>query len=135
MEASYRPVSLLMPDALPDARQPTPCGAGQPRLFGDQRPGAWRHPDGRHSDRRRGHPDNKTSRSHTADESRTDSLLGYETKIDNIFNPNADPGSLVDGSAERTTADGSSSARRKSTCASPQSSRRSSQRQSCHSGS
>lgn len=111
MEASYRPVSLPMPEAMPDARQPNSLWRqGSRAFFKDQRAGrvgdiltvVIQIDD-------EATLDNKTSRSHTANEAASlDSLLGYETKIDNIFNPNADPGSLVDGSADSgTTADGS----------------------------
>ena len=111
MAANYQPVSLPMPEALPDARQPNSLWRqGSRAFFKDQRAG-------RVGDiltvviqiNDQATLDNKTSRSHTANESASlDSLLGYETKIDNIFNPNADPSSLVDGAADSgTTADGS----------------------------
>jgi flagellar L-ring protein precursor FlgH len=111
MQPNYQPVSLPMPDALPDARQPNSLWRqGSRAFFKDQRAG-------RIGDiltvviqiNDQATLDNKTSRTHTANESAAlDSLLGYETKIDDIFNPNADPSSLVDGSADSgTTADGS----------------------------
>jgi len=110
-QANYHPVSLPMPEAMPDARQPNSLWRqGSRAFFEDQRAGRVGdiltvviHINDQAT------LDNKTSRSHSANEAAAlDSLLGYETKIDNIFNKNADPGSLVDGSAKSNTeADGS----------------------------
>ncbi len=110
-QTAYQPVSLPMPDPLPDARQPNSLWRqGSRAFFKDQRAG-------RVGDiltvvieiDDEATLDNRTSRTRSADESAAlDALLGYETKIDEIFNENADPTNLVTADSDSTsTGDGS----------------------------
>src|SRR5262245_5558870 len=97
-QMAYKPVSLPMPEPLPDTRQPNSLWRqGARAFFKDQRAG-------RVGDiltvvieiNDEATLDNRTSRTRSADENAAlDALLGYETKIDDIFNENADPTNLV----------------------------------------
>jgi flagellar L-ring protein precursor FlgH len=110
----YQPVSLPMPDPLTDARQPASLWRqGSRAFFKDQRAG-------RVGDiltvvieiQDEATLDNSTSRTRSADESAAlDNLLGYETKIPDIFNEHADPANLVNGNSDSTSTGTGSTAR------------------------
>lgn len=110
-QTAYRPVSMPMPAALPDARQPNSLWRqGSRAFFKDQRAG--RVGDIltvviEISDEAK--LDNKTSRSRNADESAgLDNLLGYEAALNNIFNKDLIPGDLANAdSASSSDGDGS----------------------------
>ncbi|MGH6891269.1 MAG: flagellar basal body L-ring protein FlgH [Dongiaceae bacterium] len=111
---AYRPVSLPMPNPIPDARQPNSLWRqGSRAFFKDQRAG-------RVGDiltvviaiEDDATLDNKTSRTRSADESAAlDNLLGYETEIPDIFHEDADPSSLVKGNSDSTSTGNGSVAR------------------------
>jgi flagellar L-ring protein FlgH len=94
----YQPVSLPMPEPMTDLRQPASLWRqGARAFFKDQRAG-------RVGDiltvviaiNDQAQLDNKTSRSRSADESAAlDNLLGYETRIPDVFDSHADPSNLV----------------------------------------
>jgi flagellar L-ring protein FlgH len=100
----YQPVSLPMPAPMTDLRQPASL---------------WRQGEraGRVGDiltvviaiNDQAQLDNSTSRSRSADESAAlDNLLGYETRIPDIFDSHADPSNLVNAdSGSNTTGTGS----------------------------
>jgi len=110
----YKPVSLPMPDPLEQSRQPASLWRqGSRAFFKDQRAG-------RVGDiltvviaiKDDATLDNKTSRTRSADESAgLDNLLGYETKIPDIFNKNAIPGDLVNADSDSTSSGTGSTAR------------------------
>jgi flagellar L-ring protein FlgH len=110
----YQPVSLPMPDPLTDARQPASLWRqGSRAFFKDQRAG-------RIGDiltvviqiEDEATLDNSTSRTRSADESAgLDNLLGYETKIPDIFNSHAIPGDLVNADSDSTSTGTGSTAR------------------------
>ncbi len=110
-QTAYRPVSLPMPDPIPDARQPNSLWRqGSRAFFKDQRAG-------RVGDiltvvieiDDEATLDNKTSRTRSADESAgLDNLLGYEGELDRIFTEDVVPGDLVNADSDSTsTGDGS----------------------------
>jgi len=111
----YKPVSLPMPDPLTDARQPASLWRqGSRAFFKDQRAG-------RVGDiltvvieiQDEATLDNKTSRSRSADESAgLDNLLGYEDKLNNIFNGSIEPTDLVNADSDSTSTGTGSSARK-----------------------
>ncbi|MEZ5831458.1 MAG: flagellar basal body L-ring protein FlgH [Dongiaceae bacterium] len=111
----YKPVSLPMPDPIPDARQPASLWRqGSRAFFKDQRAG-------RVGDiltvvieiKDDATLNNKTSRSRSADEGAAlDNFLGYETKIPDIFNSHADPANLVNGNSDSTSSGDGSTARK-----------------------
>lgn len=107
----YKPVSLPMPEPLPDTRQPNSLWRqGARAFFKDQRAG-------RVGDiltvvieiDDEATLDNRTSRTRSADESAgLDNFLGYEDKLDNIFNGSIEPTDLVNADSDSTsTGDGS----------------------------
>jgi flagellar L-ring protein FlgH len=110
----YQPVSLPMPDPLTDARQPASLWRqGSRAFFKDQRAG-------RVGDiltvvieiDDEAELDNSTSRSRSADESAAlDNLLGYETRINNIFDDDADPSELVNADSDSASTGTGSTAR------------------------
>ncbi|HET6156799.1 MAG TPA: flagellar basal body L-ring protein FlgH [Dongiaceae bacterium] len=110
----YKPVSLPMPDPMTDARQPASLWRqGSRAFFKDQRAG-------RVGDiltvviaiKDEATLDNSTSRTRSADESAgLDNLLGYESKIPDIFNKNALPGDLVNADSDSTSTGNGSTAR------------------------
>jgi flagellar L-ring protein precursor FlgH len=99
----YQPVSLPMPDPLSDLRQPASLWRqGSRAFFKDQRAG-------RVGDiltvvieiDDEAELENTTSRSRSADESAgLDNLLGYESRINNIFDGDAIPGDLVNADSD-----------------------------------
>lgn len=99
----YQPVSLPMPDPLGDVRQPASLWRqGSRAFFKDQRAG-------RVGDiltvvieiDDEAELENTTSRSRSADESAgLDNLLGYESRINNIFDGDAIPGDLVNADSD-----------------------------------
>jgi flagellar L-ring protein precursor FlgH len=99
----YKPISLPMPDPLSDLRQPASLWRqGSRAFFKDQRAG-------RVGDiltvvieiDDEAELDNSTSRSRSADESAgLDNLLGYESRINNIFDGDAIPGDLVNADSD-----------------------------------
>lgn len=110
-QTGYRPVSLPMPEPLPDTRQANSLWRqGSRAFFKDQRAG-------RVGDiltvvieiDDEAQLDNSTSRSRGADESAgLDNLLGYESRINNIFDGDAIPTDLVNAdSASSSTGSGS----------------------------
>jgi flagellar L-ring protein FlgH len=110
----YQPVSLPMPDPLTDARQPASLWRqGSRAFFKDQRAG-------RIGDiltvvieiDDEAELDNSTSRSRSADESAgLDNLLGYETRINNIFDDDAIPSELVNADSDSASTGTGSTAR------------------------
>jgi flagellar L-ring protein precursor FlgH len=110
----YQPVSLPMPDPLTDARQPASLWRqGSRAFFKDQRAG-------RVGDiltvvieiDDEAELDNSTSRSRSADESAgLDNLLGYETRINNIFDDDAIPSELVNADSDSASTGTGSTAR------------------------
>jgi flagellar L-ring protein FlgH len=110
----YQPVSLPMPDPLTDARQPSSLWRqGSRAFFKDQRAG-------RVGDiltvviaiEDEATLDNSTSRTRSADESAgLDNLLGYEDKLDNIFNGSIEPTDLVNADSDSTSTGTGSTAR------------------------
>lgn len=110
----YQPVSLPMPDPLTDTRQPASLWRqGSRAFFKDQRAG-------RVGDiltvvieiRDEATLDNSTSRSRSAGESAgLDNLLGYESRINNIFDGDAIPGDLVNADSDSTSTGTGSTAR------------------------
>lgn len=105
-QTAYRPVSLPMPEPMPDARQPNSLWRqGSRAFFKDQRAG-------RVGDiltvvieiNDEASLENTTSRSRNADESAgLDNLLGYESRINNIFDGDAIPGELVNADSDSTS--------------------------------
>jgi len=105
-QTAYKPVSLPMPAPLTDTRQPNSLWRqGSRAFFKDQRAG-------RVGDiltvvieiDDEATLDNTTTRTRSADESAgLDNLLGYESKINNLFNKNAIPGDLVNADSDSTT--------------------------------
>ena len=99
----YQPVSLPMPDPVTDLRQPASLWRqGARAFFKDQRAG-------RVGDiltvviaiNDQAQLDNSTSRSRSADESAgLDNLLGYETRIPDIFDDDAIPSDLVNANSD-----------------------------------
>ena len=110
-QTAYQPVSLPMPAPIPDARQPNSLWRqGSRAFFKDQR--ASRVGDIltvviEIDDEAT--LDNTTTRSRSADESAgLDNLLGYESRINNIFDDDAIPSELVNADSDSsTTGDGS----------------------------
>jgi flagellar L-ring protein precursor FlgH len=110
----YQPVSLPMPDPLEQTRQPASLWRqGSRAFFKDQRAG-------RVGDiltvviaiKDDATLDNKTSRTRSAKESAgLDNLLGYETKIPDIFNKNAIPGDLANADSDSNSSGTGSTAR------------------------
>lgn len=110
----YQPVSLPMPDPLTDTRQPASLWRqGSRAFFKDQRAG-------RVGDiltvvieiQDEATLDNSTSRSRSAGESAgLDNLLGYESRINNIFDGDAIPGDLVNADSDSTSTGTGSTAR------------------------
>jgi flagellar L-ring protein precursor FlgH len=110
----YQPVSLPMPDPLTDARQPASLWRqGSRAFFKDQRAG-------RVGDiltvvieiEDEATLDNSTSRTRSADESAgLDNLLGYESRINNIFDGDAIPGDLVNADSDSNSSGAGSTAR------------------------
>jgi flagellar L-ring protein precursor FlgH len=110
----YQPVSLPMPDPLEQSRQPASLWRqGSRAFFKDQRAG-------RVGDiltvvieiEDEATLDNSTSRTRNADESAgLDNLLGYETRINNIFDGDAVPGELVNADSDSTSTGTGSTAR------------------------
>jgi len=102
----YKPVSLPMPDPMSDLRQPASLWRqGSRAFFKDQRAG-------RVGDiltvvieiDDQADLDNSTSRTRSADESAgLDNLLGYESRINNIFDGDAIPGDLVNADSDSTS--------------------------------
>ena len=109
-QTAYRPVSLPMPDPLTDARQPNSLWRqGSRAFFKDQRAG--RVGDIltvviEISDEAK--LDNKTTRTRSADESAgLDNLLGYESRLADIFDHDVVPGDLANADSDSTsTGDG-----------------------------
>ncbi len=102
-QTAYRPVSLPMPEPLPDARQPNSLWRqGSRAFFKDQRAG--RVGDIltvviEISDEAK--LDNKTTRNRSADESAgLDNLLGYESRINDIFDGDAIPSQLANANSD-----------------------------------
>ena len=105
-QTAYQPVSLPMPDPLSDLRQPASLWRqGSRAFFKDQRAG-------RVGDiltvvieiDDEATLDNSTSRSRSTDESAgLDNLLGYESRINNIFDGDAIPGELVNADSDSNT--------------------------------
>jgi flagellar L-ring protein precursor FlgH len=105
-QTAYRPVSLPMPEPMPDARQPNSLWRqGSRAFFKDQRAG-------RVGDiltvvieiNDEASLANSTSRARNADESAgLDNLLGYESRINNIFDGDAIPGELVNADSDSTS--------------------------------
>ncbi len=110
----YQPVSLPMPDPMTDARQPASLWRqGSRAFFKDQRAG-------RVGDiltvvieiQDEATLDNSTSRSRNANESAgLDNLLGYESRINNIFDGDAVPAELVNADSDSTSTGTGSTAR------------------------
>jgi flagellar L-ring protein precursor FlgH len=110
----YQPVSLPMPEPLTDARQPASLWRqGSRAFFKDQRAG-------RVGDiltvvieiDDEAELDNSTSRSRSADESAgLDNLLGYESRINNIFDGDAIPTDLVNADSDSNSNGAGSTAR------------------------
>src|SRR5262245_46076658 len=110
----YKPVSLPMPDPLTDARQPASLWRqGSRAFFKDQRAG-------RVGDiltvvieiKDEATLDNSTSRSRNAAESAgLDNLLGYESRINNIFDGDAIPSELVNADSDSKSTGTGSTAR------------------------
>ena len=109
-QTAYRPVSLPMPEPLPDSRQPNSLWRqGSRAFFKDQRAS-------RIGDiltvvieiNDEASLANTTSRTRSADESAgLDNLLGYESHINNIFDGDAIPSELVNADSDSaTTGDG-----------------------------
>lgn len=105
-QTAYRPVSLPMPEPLPDARQPNSLWRqGSRAFFKDQRAG--RVGDIltvviEISDEAK--LDNKTTRNRTADESAgLDNLLGYESRINDIFDGDAIPSQLANANSDSSS--------------------------------
>jgi flagellar L-ring protein precursor FlgH len=102
----YQPVSLPMPDPLTDSRQPASLWRqGSRAFFKDQRAGrvgdiltvVIQIDD-------QADLDNSTSRTRSADESAgLDNLLGYESRINNIFDGDAIPTDLVNADSDSTS--------------------------------
>lgn len=105
-QTAYKPVSLPMPAPIPDTRQPNSLWRqGSRAFFKDQRAG-------RVGDiltvvieiNDEATLDNSTSRSRSTDESAgLDNLLGYESRINNIFDGDAIPGELVNADSDSST--------------------------------
>lgn len=110
----YQPVSLPMPDPMSDLRQPASLWRqGSRAFFKDQRAG-------RVGDiltvviaiKDEATLDNKTTRNRSADESAgLDNLLGYESRINNIFDGDALPTDLVNADSDSTSSGTGSTAR------------------------
>ncbi len=110
----YQPVSLPMPEPLTDARQPASLWRqGSRAFFKDQRAG-------RVGDiltvvieiDDEAELDNSTSRSRSAGESAgLDNLLGYESRINNIFDGDAIPTQLVNADSDSESNGAGSTAR------------------------
>jgi flagellar L-ring protein FlgH len=110
----YQPVSLPMPDPVLASRQPNSLWRqGSRAFFKDQRAG-------RVGDiltvvieiEDEATLDNQTSRTRSADESAgLDNLLGYETKLDDIFNDDVVPSDLVNADSDSTSTGTGSTAR------------------------
>ncbi len=110
----YQPVSLPMPEPLSDLRQPASLWRqGSRAFFKDQRAG-------RVGDiltvvieiDDEAELDNTTSRSRSADESAgLDNLLGYESRIPDIFDNDAIPGDLVNADSDSASTGTGSTAR------------------------
>jgi flagellar L-ring protein precursor FlgH len=105
-QTDYQPVSLPMPEPLPDARQPNSLWRqGSRAFFKDQRASRIGdiltvviEIDDEAS------LANTTSRTRSADESAgLDNLLGYESRINNIFDGDAIPSELVNADSDSTT--------------------------------
>jgi flagellar L-ring protein precursor FlgH len=102
----YKPVSLPMPDPMTDSRQPASLWRqGSRAFFKDQRAGrvgdiltvVIQIDD-------QADLDNSTSRTRSADESAgLDNLLGYESRINNIFDGDALPTDLVNADSDSTS--------------------------------
>ena len=110
----YQPVSLPMPEPLSDLRQPASLWRqGSRAFFKDQRAGRVGdnltvvieiEDEAEH--------DNSTSRSRSADESAgLDNLLGYESRIPDIFDNDAIPGDLVNADSDSASTGTGSTAR------------------------
>jgi flagellar L-ring protein FlgH len=110
----YQPVSLPMPEPMSDLRQPASLWRqGSRAFFKDQRAG-------RVGDiltvvieiDDEAELDNSTSRARSADESAgLDNLLGYESRINNIFDGDAIPTDLVNADSDSTSTGTGSTAR------------------------
>jgi flagellar L-ring protein precursor FlgH len=110
----YQPVSLPMPEPLDDVRQPASLWRqGSRAFFKDQRAG-------RVGDiltvvieiDDEAELDNSTARSRSADESAgLDNLLGYESRIPDMFDNNALPGDLVNADSNSASTGSGSTAR------------------------
>lgn len=110
----YKPVSLPMPDPLTNTRQPNSLWRqGSRAFFKDQRAG-------RVGDiltvviaiKDDATLDNKTSRSRSANESAgLDNLLGYESRINNIFDGDAIPSELANADSDSDSSGTGSTAR------------------------
>ncbi len=105
-QTAYRPVSLPMPEPIPDERQPNSLWRqGSRAFFKDQRAG--RVGDIltvviEISDEAK--LDNKTTRTRSADESAgLDNLLGYESRINNIFDGDAIPSQLANANSDSSS--------------------------------
>jgi flagellar L-ring protein precursor FlgH len=105
-QTAYRPVSLPMPEPMPDTRQPNSLWRqGSRAFFKDQRAG-------RVGDiltvviaiDDEAQLDNSTTRQRNAGESAgLDNLLGYESRINNIFDGDAIPSQLVNADSDSST--------------------------------
>lgn len=110
----YKPVSLPMPDPLSENRQPASLWRqGSRAFFKDQRAG-------RVGDiltvviqiQDQASLDNSTSRTRDADENAgLDNLLGYESRINNIFDGDAIPSDLVHANSDSSSNGAGSTAR------------------------
>lgn len=113
-QEGYRPVSLPMPDTVPDQRQPNSLWRqGSRAFFKDQRAGrvgdlltvVIQIDDDATLE-------NETERSRDASETAAlNDFLGYETELNNIFNKNANPSSLVDGDSSSDSSNDASTER------------------------
>ena len=113
-QTAYKPVSLPMPAPIPDTRQPNSLWRqGSRAFFKDQRAGRVGdiltvviEIDDEAS------LDNATERSRNTDESAgLDNFLGFEKKLNNIFNKDLIPGDLVNADSAGSTAGSGSVAR------------------------